>query len=91
MVTPVSRPFELVIAASKQLPCGVWPEGVLFFAFIGRVLIRFSDQTLQKELRGSLAPDETEDAGGLDARQGRQRSMAKLLSEQMKGFYEYSV
>ena len=52
-------------------------EGVLFFAFIGHVLIRFSDQTLQKELRGSLAPDEAEDAGGLDARQGRQRRLAQ--------------
>ena len=31
MVTPVSRPFELVIAASKQLPCGVWPDGATAF------------------------------------------------------------
>ena len=60
-----------------HLPCGGSPEGVLFFLFIGRVLIRFSDQTLQKELRGSLAPDEAEDAGGLDARQGRQRRLAQ--------------
>ena len=37
--------------------------------------------------RAEIAPDEAEDAGGLDARQGRQRSMAHFLPEQMKGFY----
>ena len=76
LVTTVSI-FSMVLSASRHLPCGGCPEGVLFFAFIGRVLIRFSDQTLQKELRGSLAPDEAEDAGGLDARQGRQRRLAQ--------------
>ena len=37
--------------------------------------------------RAGIAPDEAEDAGGLDARQGRQRSMAQFLPEQIKGFY----
>ena len=37
--------------------------------------------------RAEIAPDEAEDAGGLDARQGRQRSMAHFLPEQIKGFY----
>ena len=40
--------------------------------------IRFSDKTLQKDLRGRFASDEAEDAGGLDAQQGRQRSMARV-------------
>ena len=31
MVTPLSCPFELVIAASKQLLYGVRPEGKSFF------------------------------------------------------------
>ena len=37
--------------------------------------------------RAGIAPDEAEDAGGLDARQGRQRCMAQFLPEQIKGFY----
>ena len=37
--------------------------------------------------RAEIAPDEAEDAGGLDARQGRQRSMAQFLPKQIKGFY----
>lgn len=41
--------------------------------------------------RAEIAPDEAEDAGGLDARQGRQRSMAQFLPEQIKGFYGSSV
>ena len=41
--------------------------------------------------RARIAPDEAEDAGGLDARQGRQRSMAQFLPEQIKGFYGSSV
>jgi hypothetical protein len=41
--------------------------------------------------RAGIAPDEAEDAGGLDARQGRQRSMAQFLPEQIKGFYGSSV
>ena len=36
----------------------------------GHDLILFSDKTLQKDLRGRFTPDEAEDAGGLDARQG---------------------
>ena len=42
-------------------------------------------------VRAEIAPDEAEDAGGLDARQGRQRSMAPFLPEQIKGFYGSSV
>ena len=42
-------------------------------------------------VRAEIAPDEAEDAGGLDARQGRQRSMAPFLTEQIKGFYGSSV
>ena len=42
MVTPVSRPFELVIAASKQLPCGVWPEVAFFFGRSGETCEHFS-------------------------------------------------
>ena len=38
-------------------------------------------------VRAEIAPDEAEDAGGLDARQGRQRCMAPFLPEQIKGFY----
>ena len=41
--------------------------------------------------RAEIAPDEAEDAGGLDARQGRQRSMAQFLPEKVKGFYGSSV
>ncbi len=32
--------------------------------------------------RAGIAPDEAEDAGGLDARQGRQRSMAQFLPDE---------
>ena len=42
-------------------------------------------------VRAEIAPDEAEDAGGLDVRQGRQRSMAPFLPEQIKGFYGSSV
>ena len=42
-------------------------------------------------VRAEIVPDEAEDAGGLDARQGRQRSMAPFLPEQIKGFYGSSV
>ena len=42
-------------------------------------------------VRAEIAPDEAEDAGGLDARQGRPRSMAPFLPEQIKGFYGSSV
>ena len=41
--------------------------------------------------RAGIAPDEAEDAGGLDARQGRQRSTAQFLPEQVKDFYGSSV
>ncbi len=41
--------------------------------------------------REGIAPDEAEDAGGLDARQGRQRSTAQFLPEQVKDFYGSSV
>ena len=41
--------------------------------------------------RAGIAPDEAEDAGGLDARQGRQRSTAQFLPEQNKDFYGSSV
>ena len=41
--------------------------------------------------RAGIASDEAEDAGGLDARQGRQRSMTQFLPKQIKGFYGSSV
>ena len=47
------------------------------FSGVYVMVIPFSDKTLQKELWGRFAPDEAEDAGGLDTRQGRQRCMAQ--------------
>ena len=41
--------------------------------------------------RAGIAPDEAEDSGWLDARQGRQRCMAQFLPEQVKGLYGSSV
>ena len=35
MVTPISYSFEPVIAASKQLPCEVRPEGPVVYAVLG--------------------------------------------------------
>ena len=47
-------------------------------------VILLSDKTLLEDLRDRFAPDEAEDAGGLDARQGRQRSMAQSWPQRYK-------
>ena len=39
LVTPIFYPFEMVIAALKQLPCGVCPEGPVFLSY-GTVSMR---------------------------------------------------
>ena len=49
MVTPVSCPFELVIATSKQLPCEGTPIGVAAFlaaGYVRREIIDFAEQNL---------------------------------------------
>ena len=37
-----------------------------------------TDQTLSKDLQSRFVPDEAKYTGGLDARQGRQRRMARI-------------